>query len=137
MATSPTTSGTRHVLQQDPPAGTCTRHWCPDVDLSPCELPKATSGETWRNDSETQGVESNCEQQGLFIHFILPDMLSLLTANVGKSSVSLKLSLNLVAGAVNVVWAVAGGDELLLVWSVGRPCANCLQAPQDPEHSFQ
>lgn len=71
----------------------------------------------------------NCEQQGLFIPFILPDMLSLLKANVGKSSVSLKLSLSLVTGAVNVVCAVAGGDELLLPWSVGRPCANCLQAP--------
>lgn len=106
---------------------------CPGVDLSPCEFPKARSGAACGEmTARRQGVDYNCEQQGLFIPFILPDMLSLLKANVGKSSVSLKLSLSLVAGAGNVVCAVAGGHELLLLWSVGRPCANCLQAPPQP-----
>lgn len=106
---------------------------CPGVDLSPFVFPTATSGGACGEmAARRQGVDYNCEQQGLFIPFILPDMLSLLKANVGKSSVSLKLSLNLVTGAVNAVCAVAGGDELLLLWSVGRPCANCLQAPPQP-----
>lgn len=112
VATSSTTSGTQHERQQDPPsAGTHIRSiGRPDVGLSPCELPKATSGETCgETAARQQGVDDNCEQQGLFIRFILPDMLSLLKANVGKSSVSLKLSLKAVTGAVNVAHAVAGG----------------------------
>lgn len=58
---------------------------CPGVDLSPCEFPKARSGAACGEmTARRQGVDYNCEQQGLFIPFILPDMLSLLKANVGK-----------------------------------------------------
>lgn len=52
------------------------------------------------------GVDYNCEQQGLYILFILPDMLSLLKANVRKSSVSLNLYLYSAKGAVTVTSAV-------------------------------
>lgn len=103
-----------------------------------CGFPKATSGGACVEMTARQlGVDYNCEQRGLFILFILPDILSLLKANVWKSSVSLNLHLYSANGAVNVTSAGAVRDELLPAWSVWSPCANRLQATRDPMHSFK
>jgi len=81
-----TSRGTSHELQ-------CKNHLllghqaqsvgCLTINLCWCGFPKATSGGACGEMTARQlGVDYNCEQQGLFVLFILPDMLSLLKANV-------------------------------------------------------
>lgn len=111
---------------------------CLNTNLCRCRFPKAASGGACGEMTARQlGVDYNCERRGLFILFILPDMLSLLKANVWKSSVSPNLYLYSANGAGNVTSAVAVRDELLPAWSVWSPCANRLQATRNPMHSFK